>query len=135
MITFEYLTGLGDFLSKLDILSFLNMISDELSVWGSPHARHGKSILADSDASITVVGGKPSELPALCKEFQTMGLPLPSKVTLQGWNELIFDLYPSNSILEVLLAGEVRGGGLTSWPKPAAPAVNDFMVVISLLIV
>ena len=122
MIPFEYLTGTSGFLVKFDILSFLNEISNEISLWGAPQKRHGADILADFDATIGVRGKKPSELPAICKEFQAMGLPLPSKPWLRMWNELIFDLYPSNSILEVLLAGEVRGSGLTTWPKPVAPA-------------
>ena len=112
MIPFEYLTGTSGFLVKFDILSFLNEISNEISLWGTPQKRHGADILADFDATIGVRGKKPSELPAICKEFQAMGLPLPSKQTLRTWNELIFDLYPADSIVKSLTAGEVRGGGL-----------------------
>jgi len=121
MFRFEYLT-IDRFLVNLGVLSFLNDISDGLSLWGSPQLKHDMDILADFNVTIGIKGEKPSELPALCKEFQTMGLPLPSRFWLRMWNELIFDLYPSNSILEVLLAGEVRGAGLTTSPKPAAPA-------------
>ena len=116
MIPFEYLTGTSGFLVKFDILSFLNEISNEISLWGTPQKRHGADILADFDATIGVRGKKPSELPAICKEFQAMGLPLPSKQILRGWNELIFDLYPADSVLQVLLGGEVRGAGLTTPP-------------------
>ena len=122
MIKFEYLTGRGDFLVKLDILSFLTEVSDDLSFWGSSQSRYDANILADFNATIGIKGKKSSELPAICKEFQTMGLSLPSKPWLRMWNELIFDLYPANSILQVLLAGEVRGAGLTTPSKPAAPA-------------
>ena len=113
MIIFEYLTGISELLVRHDILSFLNQISDELSLWGSPQSRHNTDILADLEATVGVKGEKPSELPALCKELQTMGLPLPLKETLRAWNELIFNLYPADSIIEVLTAGEVQGSGLT----------------------
>ena len=112
MIEFKYLTGCGNLLTKPNVLSFLNEISDELSFYGSSQSRHDTDILADFDASIAVTGEKPSELPALCKELQTMGLPLPPKKILRTWNELIFNLYPADSIIEVLTAGEIRGAGL-----------------------
>jgi len=111
MFRFEYLT-INRFLVNLGIFSFLNDISDGLSLWGSPQSRDNANILADFSATISVKGDRPSELPALCKEFQTMGLPLPSKQTLRMWNELVFDLYPADSIIKVLTAGEVRGSGL-----------------------
>ena len=112
MIGFEYLMGTGGFLSSFDILSFLNEISNELSFAGIPQSEHNIYILADLEATIGVKGEKPNELPALCKEFQTMGLPLLPKKTLRTWNELIFNLYPADSIIEVLTAGEIRGTGL-----------------------
>lgn len=112
MITFEYLTGLGTFLVDSHVLSFLGKISDELSLWGSPQLKHRKNILVDFDAVIGINGDCLTDLPVICKEFQGLGLPLPSKQILRMWNELIFDLYPADSIVEILLAGEVRGSGL-----------------------
>jgi hypothetical protein len=112
MVIFRYLTGRGNSLVNPDILRLLGEISDELSLWGSPQSRHGKDILADFDSTIGVKGDSLSELLMICKEFQGRGLSLPSKQILRMWNELIFDLYPADSIVEVLVAGEVRGSGL-----------------------
>jgi len=119
MITFEYLTGIGRFLVNLDILSFLNEISDELSLWGSSQSRYDVNILADFDGTIGVRGERLKDLVELCKGFQEfagIGLPLPSKQKLRRWNELIFDLYSSDSIVVVLTTGEVRGSGLMCEP-------------------
>lgn len=108
MITFEYLSGLGALLVDSHILSFLNKISDELSLWGSSQSRY----TVDFNPTITIRGDNPSDLLVIYKEFESLGLPLPSKQILRMWNELIFDLYPADSIIQVLLAGEVRGSGL-----------------------
>ena len=112
MITFRYLTGVGNNIVNVDILSFLNEVSNQLSIWGSPQLRYGQDTLADFDGIIRIRGDDPSELPTICKEFQAMGLPLSSKETLRVWNELIFDLYPADSVIKVLIAGEIRGSGL-----------------------
>lgn len=112
MITFEYLSGLGALLVDSHILSFLNKISDELSLWGSSQSRYTKNILVDFNPTIEVKGDNPNDLLAIYKEFEGLGLPLPSKQILRMWNELIFDLYPADSILQTLLAGEIRGSGL-----------------------
>jgi len=68
--------------------------------------------LADFDGIVGINGDNPSDLFIIYKEFQGLGLPLPSKQVLRMWNELIFDLYPADSIIEILFAGEVRGSGL-----------------------
>jgi len=112
MINFTYLGGRRRYISNFDIFTFLNDVSSGLSVYGFTELKHGRDILADFDGTIKVKGDNIDELVLVCKEFQGLGLPLPSKQVLRMWNELIFDLYPVDSIIEILLAGEVRGSGL-----------------------
>jgi len=115
MIKFEYITGVGKLSTNVDILTFLGEISNELSFWGSPQSRYDANVLADFDGTIGVKGKCLDDLSRLCRDLQKfagIGLPLPSKQKLRTWNELIFNLYPADSIIVVLTAGEVRGSGL-----------------------